>query len=80
MTAQPAAHSFSVNMLNGSIKLNIKVGKYYRDFKKVFLNARPLFASFCVFCRSDICLHQQQEQNTSGSGGNGGCCYFAISW
>lgn len=30
-----------------------------------------LFASCQEFCGSAICLHQQQEQNTTGSGSNG---------
>lgn len=71
MTAQSTACSFSISMLSHFIKLNIKARKYYRDFKKAFVNMTPLFASCQEFCGSAICLHQQQEQNTTGSGSNG---------
>lgn len=71
MTAQSTACSFSVNMLSHFIKLNIEAGKHYRDFKKAFVNMMLLFASCQEFCGSAVCLRQQQEQNTTGSGSNG---------
>lgn len=67
MTAQPGAHSFPMNTLNCLIELNIKIGNCHGDFWGRISELEAAVCQLCVLCVSDICLHQQQEQDPAGS-------------